>query len=325
MMAFEPASGEVAAELNALIDEAREMRRAGRETNAYFQLLMVLERSREAALRKEEARALLGLADVVKWVDTGKNGFAESERLAKESLVIYEELEDKLGMARCWQMLASSVDYEKGLQICRDALAVFREIEDRSEIARSLDRLASLTVFRDREEAKLLRTEALEIYEDLGDVAGQAGVLFGLSIGEMSNRSVSREYAERALEKYRQANRPKQVAQMLMFLDDPEAAPAERIPRLEEGIRCSAETNTFIWQASMMRNLADCLAQNGLSETAADLRREADLIHPEMKMDPEEQKAFEEALESKDPSRMADVLKEITFGVEDEESENGYE
>ena len=223
---------EIPVQLNAEIDDALHMARLGGADSAYAKLEQTLNRARAAGLRKEEARSLLALSDVVKWVETAENSFAASERLAREALALYTGIDDDIGIAKCNVALApwSGTD---GQRMLERALETFRAAGDLKEVAWVLERQATHLALRDRVEAARLRAEALALFEELGNLSGQANVLFGMAVSQLENRGLSREYGLRALDLYRRAGSPKDVARMLMFLDDPELPAETRIPGLE--------------------------------------------------------------------------------------------
>ena len=110
---------------------------------------------------------------------------AYSERSRKEALAIFENLNDKAGIANCLNGLGNTAisqgNYDAALQSYEESLAIRRELGDKWGIARLLGNLGLLAYFQiDYPQARSLHSESLALFRELQDEEGMANELVNL-------------------------------------------------------------------------------------------------------------------------------------------------
>lgn len=124
---------------------------------------------------KDRARVLLFLGALA----TTQGDYQAAERFLEQSLSIYEELGDDLGIAASLNAMAVSArdrgDYAAAHSNFERSLACWRMLPDRLAMARCLHNLANVVKARgDYPRALWALREATDIFEELGDRSGAA-------------------------------------------------------------------------------------------------------------------------------------------------------
>jgi predicted ATPase/DNA-binding SARP family transcriptional activator len=109
---------------------------------------------------------------------------------ANESLAIYEELGDPLGVARVLYLLSSRPSsWEEGRRLATRSLILARECHDSRGAAYALTRLSEFaSAARDYDRARAFHREALAIARSIGDRTLEAGCLSGVGGIEYDRR-----------------------------------------------------------------------------------------------------------------------------------------
>lgn len=110
---------------------------------------------------------------------TAQGDFPTAQRFLEQSLSLYQELDDRWGIAVSLNALAVSArdlgDYSSAQANFERSLACWRMLPNRSATARCLHNLANVTkVCGDYARAQSALTEAASIFEELGDRSGAA-------------------------------------------------------------------------------------------------------------------------------------------------------
>ena len=128
-----------------------------------------------AGYKKERAR--LGI--VIAALSAAQGDFAGGRRFAEQSLSLYQELNDRWGVAAALNALGvgarDSGDYEMAQSCFEQCLECWRELPDQIETARCLHNLANIAKIRgDYSRAHVALREATDIFESVGDRSGAA-------------------------------------------------------------------------------------------------------------------------------------------------------
>ena len=157
---------------------------------------------------KERARVLHFLGALA----TAQGDYAAAEGFLKESISLYEELDDEWGIAATLNALAVSArdrgDYSSAQSNFERSLACWRMLPDRLATARCLHNLANVVKVRgDYARAQWALREATELFEELGDRSGAAWSINqqGDIAHEQCDLPTARELYQRALSIFREA------------------------------------------------------------------------------------------------------------------------
>ncbi|MCU1220047.1 MAG: tetratricopeptide repeat protein [Candidatus Angelobacter sp.] len=156
---------------------------------------------------------------------TAQGDYPAAERFLKQSLSLYEELDDESGIAASLNALAVSArdrgDYGAAQINFERSLACWRLLADRLAIARCLHNLANVVKVRgDYPRAQWALREATDIFVDLGDRTGAAWCLNQQGdIARAQNDMASAQgLYQRALSAFREAGDPWGAARSLTDL-----------------------------------------------------------------------------------------------------------
>jgi hypothetical protein len=189
-------------------------------------LLRYREEARSTGDQETEARALLELAFLVKWVrsDNDEPPFQRSNTLSLEALEIYRQLGNRKGQISAL-LSACSFQSPVGTSLMlAEAEKLAKELGEDSELVRVIAARARRTALSDPEEGKRLTAVALEMYTRLGDASGMAGCYFSMTISaDGSKQKVA--YALEAMRLYREVGHldqaGKAVTLAVMYTHDP--------------------------------------------------------------------------------------------------------
>jgi predicted ATPase len=156
---------------------------------------------------------------------TAQGDYPAAERFLKQSLSLYEELDDESGIAASLNALAVSArdrgDYGAAQINFERSLACWRLLPDRLAIARCLHNLANVVKVRgDYPRAQSALREATDIFVDLGDRTGAAWCLNqqGDIARAQNDMAVAQGLYQRALSAFREAGDPWGAARSLTDL-----------------------------------------------------------------------------------------------------------
>lgn len=145
-------------------------------------------------------------------LSTAQSDFVAAERFLKQSLSLYEQLEDRWGIAASLNALGVSArdrgDYPAALIHFQNSLACWRTLPDRLSTARCLYNLASLAKTQGHyPDAQLALREATAIFQEVGDPSGAAWSLNQQGDIEMEqgNLEAAGDFYLRALNAFRNA------------------------------------------------------------------------------------------------------------------------
>ena len=143
---------------------------------------------------------------------TSQGEFEIAQGYLKQSLSLYEELDDKWGIGAALNALAVNTrdlgDYASAQKNFEKSLAFWRAVSDRVSTARGLHNLANvLRLRRDYAGAHAAAREATAIFQELGERSGAAWSinLEGDISSEQGDITAARELYERALALFREA------------------------------------------------------------------------------------------------------------------------
>jgi predicted ATPase/DNA-binding winged helix-turn-helix (wHTH) protein len=156
---------------------------------------------------KERAKVLHFLGALA----TAQGDFLAAEDFLKQSISLYEELDDEWGIAVTLNALAVSArdrgDYSSAQRNFERSLACWRTLKDRSATARCLHNLANVVKVRgDYSRAQQALREASDIFEELGDRSGAAWSLNQQAdiAHEQGDLAAARELYQHALSAFRE-------------------------------------------------------------------------------------------------------------------------
>ena len=157
---------------------------------------------------KERAKVLHFLGALA----TAQGDFLAAEDFLKQSISLYEELDDEWGIAVTLNALAVTArdrgNYSSAQRNFERSLACWRTLQDRSATARCLHNLANVVKVRgDYSRAQQALREASDIFEALGDRSGAAWSLNQQAdiAHEQGDLVAARELYQHALSAFREA------------------------------------------------------------------------------------------------------------------------
>lgn len=214
--------------------ETRDLEWALRLCVALFRFWDTREHLREARARLETVLDLAGTgwskerARITQFLGalvTIQGDYAVAERFLELSLSLYEELEDRPGIAAALNALALAArdrgDYSSARSYFERSLAYWRTLPDRLALARCLHNLANaVKVWGEYALARSALREAAKIFEELGDRTGSAWSInqqgdIARALGDMP---AARWLYQRALAVFREAGDPWGAARSLTDL-----------------------------------------------------------------------------------------------------------
>ncbi len=155
-------------------------------------LLVHLAAARQAGDDAAVGKALLKLAYLVKWVrsDNHEPPFERSHTLALEALEVYRRIDDPAGQVSA---LIAAAPFELGPEQTGqldEAELLAAGLADDLLSARVLAARARHLGLVDRDRAKVVALQALELFRSVGNASGQIGIMFSLAIlpGERSEK-----------------------------------------------------------------------------------------------------------------------------------------
>jgi predicted ATPase/serine/threonine protein kinase len=155
---------------------------------------------------KERAKVCIFLGALT----TTQGDFAAAQCFLEQSLSLYEQLDDRWGVAASLNALGVSAkdrgDYPAALTYLQRSLACWRTLPDRLSTARCLYNLASLAKTQgDYPHAQVALREATDIFQEVGDPSGAAWSMNqqGDIEREQGNLETADDFYQRALKAFR--------------------------------------------------------------------------------------------------------------------------
>ena len=157
---------------------------------------------------KERAKVCIFLGAL----STTQGDFPAGERFLEQSLSLYEQLNDRWGIAASLNALGVSArdrgDYPGAQSNFERSLACWRTLPDQLATARCLHNLANVAEVRgDFSRAQMALREATDIFQEVGDPSGAAWSINqqGDIAREQGDLEMARDFYERALKAFRAA------------------------------------------------------------------------------------------------------------------------
>ena len=298
-----------------LSEFGKQASREGQDQLAYGYYAQSLNLYRGLEDRPNILRLLIRLSYLTGWADFGDglDMFARRHKLAEEAMPLARELGDSVLLAAALCAFSAGLPQVQAKAMLEESIALAETSGDKGAIARALSRLANMAGLRsDREEAKRLNEQALGLYEEVGDRAGTAGVLYSLAL--RAEGAQKQLYLARALEMQRALGAKKRMAEILMMLDmfcDPQK-PALREAYNQEALALCRQFGSPIWEAGCLNRLAEIARSRGEEARAEELERESKTLYDEPEPDPALMEAFGAVLESGDIQQMTDAVKRMS-------------
>jgi len=139
--------------------------------------------------------------------------WAEAERAYEQLLMLQQQAEDRIGIARTKNDLASlylaQQEWQKAIDLLERSRAAFEEAGDPEQESVALNNLAAAQYELGQTEQSLANYEkALALRHDMGDLVGEAKTLRNLGIlyAKQGNPNRAKTYLNRAIGVARQAN-----------------------------------------------------------------------------------------------------------------------
>jgi predicted ATPase/DNA-binding winged helix-turn-helix (wHTH) protein len=203
------------------LSETKDRDWALRLSMALFRFWDMREHLHEGRARLESALELAGdgylkerakLCVFLGALTTAQGDYPAAERFLTRSLNLYEQTEDRWGIAASLNALGITArdrgDYQAALSRFERSLAGWRMLPDRLATARCLHNLANAAkIERDFPRALMALHEATDIFREVGDRSGAAWSLNqqGDIAREQGDADAAAEFYQRALEAFREA------------------------------------------------------------------------------------------------------------------------
>jgi non-specific serine/threonine protein kinase len=221
----------------------------------------------------ERTSARATALDWTAWLAHWQGDFERALALGQESLSIWQDVGDALGMAQALNNLGAVTqelgDYAKSRQYHEKSLAFRRQVGDRRAVAVSLHNLGELYLrLGDYAQARAAYEESLPLFREVGHIMGVADSLS--SLGAVAQRqgdyAQARTYHEEALKNRRDRKDPMGTAESLHSLGELAARQGE-----------SAQAHRYYAQSLAIRqelgdrmNVADSLEALGILAAACE-------------------------------------------------------
>ncbi len=250
---------------------------APRTEEGLQRVLLQLDECRVAGDLIETGNGLLALSFLVKWVrsDTEQPPFDRSHELALQALEAFRLACHMQGQVRALvaaSALANVADREKMLL---EAESSAQSSGDENLIASVLSAKARGFAMSNKQQAKVLQREALDIYRKTGHVQGQARSLMTLSLGE-GDSAEKRDYAIEAAQLYRQSDNHQDASRCvwIAFMNAEEVQPIEELEGLvREGLADALEAADRNGELLFYDKLAMIAIANGNADEASKYHR----------------------------------------------------
>jgi tetratricopeptide (TPR) repeat protein len=155
------------------------------------------------------------------------NDYEQARRYYEEALPLYQEIGDKLGEARCREILGAMhsdlEDHAAARTSYEDALRIYQGIGDHLDEAHCLRTLADVHVMlTDYEQARERYEQALSLYKGIGDPLGEANCIRGLADVHAGLKEFpkARERYEEVLKLYESADAREDTAVTFWHMGD---------------------------------------------------------------------------------------------------------
>ena len=235
----------------------------------------------EAAPSPARAKAIFGAAALA----FGQGDYGQAEDLSGQSLALYRERGDKLGIALTLNVLAflnrNRGDHGRAVALLEDSLTLCRELDQQWPLAETLFILA-LTVRRqgDYERAKALLEESLILWRQTGDKSGLARSLASLGVVARLQGDYARAQAlqEESLALHKELGHRFEVAEVLLMLGtvaQNQGDYSRATALYEECLILSRELGYKLDVAAALVNLANVSHYQGDNDRARELAEEA--------------------------------------------------
>lgn len=314
------------ARANTVYDLAQQARTAGEYGQAHGFFKTALKRYDQAGDARGRARCLLGMSALSGWITPESDEpcyFGQPDPRVSEALDIFRRLNDAEGVASALRQVATHQPPDQALATLEKAIALSQSVGDRRGEAAGWERLGSHLALTDQNDARSLagKEKALALFRELGDKPGMAQTLFSLSVSLMRGDPIRRlAVLEETLALFRETGDRQGASQVLGMLEMHPAL-ADDLDRreayLREAIALDRARGSRISEAQHLRRLADIARRRGDGAEAVHLRALANALSAEPKIDP----AFIEAVESRDPARIADLFRQAAADRNDDKED----
>ena len=247
-------------------------------------VLRRIDECRAAGEENELGKGLLALSHLVKWVrsDTDQVPFARSHELAMEALELFRRTQDEKGQVRAL-IAATPMAGPQQDQFLAEAELLAGGIGDEDLLGSVVWAKARATGLSDRERSAALNNQALGIFRRTGNLGGQAGCLFSLSI-QLGTSAEKREFALESAKLYREIGRLKDASRSMSIalMNAEEIDPPAELEKLVlQGLKDSRDSGYGSQEAMFCEKLAKLAAAQGRFGEAADLHRRAKEAEPD--------------------------------------------
>ena len=250
-----------------------------REGQHFLEQALTLRESVSVPMR---ARALSTAADLA-WI---LDDIERTERWCRESLALFRELGDKVGMADAL-LLLGTCDWARGRYLpartqLEEAATLYQEMGEHWKRGRCLTQLARISTLQgEYDEARGLLEQSLALYRSLGDKERLGWVLYlqaRLLFLSGGDRAAARSLTEQSLTLLEQINNPWERAYSLVLLGQltlqwDEQAQARDL--FEEGRSAFEEAGDQAGMVEALMGLASVAMMQGAFDVARDLYQES--------------------------------------------------
>ncbi len=298
---------------DSLTKQAKRAQKDGQDQLACSCYIQSLNLYRGLDDRPNTLKILIRLGYLSGWADFGDglDMFTRRRSLGKEALPLAREIGDNSLLAQALVAFAAGETPGVALPMLEESAVLAEECGDKSALAWAKTRLAGIFSLGgdSRRTAMSLHKEALALYEEIEDKKGIANVLFAMSIRAPVRQK--RKQLERALVLRRELGEKKRTAEVLMRLQS--YCNEGELDLMEsynlEALDLCREINIPIWAAGCLNRLAEIARKRGDNARAEELKAESLRVYQPPPPDPEFEKAFREALDSKEMKKFEAALK----------------
>ena len=296
----------------SLAEMARQARMDGQDQAAYHYYSQSLHLYRGLEDRPNIVRSLIRLAYLTGWADFGDglDMITRRNRLGDEALPLAREIGDPALLAEALCAFSAGQPVQLAVSMLEESVLLAEASGDKSLLALSLSRLGNTTaLLQDHEHARQLNERALELYREVGDKSGIAGMLFSLSIRAQGQEQEA--LLLEALELNRQLGAKKRMAEILMRLEslcDPQDLD-RREAYNQEALELCRAFGSPIWEADRLNRLAEIARCRGNIARAEALERESKTVYEEPEVDPAVEAALKAAFAGGDADKALEAIK----------------
>ena len=292
---------------NDLYQNGERAARTGHYLQARDCYVQSLELYQQIGDKKGIAWSRTEIADLARFVGfpDGRGLFAARAEIKNEILPLFEEIEDKRGIAFCLRSASSTENNERAREMLHECIRLSEEAGDTAGMAAALSRLGWLARQEgNRDEAAELHARAQTILEENKHNHGLANMKLRTGTQAYLDHDYDRANAlyTEALALFREVGNYRGMAETLMLMDAcyDRVQPSweRRVELLTQAAKASNAAGIRIWEVSCYTTLIEIAEEQGDTARVEALRVETAHLAEEIRAEEKERKEIAAEMET---------------------------